>query len=135
MGKKCLTATAIKGIFKQNATRPGIYDLQPVSSTIFPFTYFSLTFPRSEFLIQNRAVYVAESHRNGEKVLFTGLRQTIARGIYSGNMPNPKTQKRSLLLFEENKPQKIFIVYVFPNHNPTKIQPIINELLGIKQTS
>ena len=130
--KKCLTATATKGVFKQNAIHPEIFDLQTDEGNNFPFTYFRLSSPRSEFLIKQRAVYVAESHRNGEKVLFTGLRQTIARGIYSGNMPNPKTQKRSLLLFEENKPQKIFIVYVFPNHNPTKIQPIINDLLGIK---
>ena len=130
--KKCLTATATKGVFKQNAIHPEIFDLQTDEGNNFPFTYFRLSSPRSEFLIKQRAVYVAESHRNGEKVLFTGLRQTIARGIYSGNMPNPKTQKRSLLLFEENKPQKIFIVYVFPNHNPTKIQPIINEILGIK---
>ncbi|MEZ7867290.1 MAG: hypothetical protein QMB37_07560 [Paludibacteraceae bacterium] len=130
--KKCLTATATKGVFKQNAIHPEIFDLQTDEGNNFPFTYFRLSSPRSEFLIKQRAVYVAESHRNGEKVLFTGLRQTIARGIYSGNMLNPKTQKRSLLLFEENKPQKIFIVYVFPNHNPTKIQPIINDLLGIK---
>ena len=132
MMRKCLTATATKGVFKQNAIHPEIFDLQTDEGNNFPFTYFRLSSPRSEFLIKQRAVYVAESHRNGEKVLFTGLRQTIARGIYSGNMPNPKTQKRSLLLFEENKPQKIFIVYVFPNHNPTKIQPIINEILGIK---
>ena len=130
--KKCLTATATKGVFKQNAIHPEIFDLQTDEGNNFPFTYFRLSSPRSEFLIKQRAVYVAESHRNGLKVLFTGLRQTIARGIYSGNMLNPKTQKRSLLLFEENKPQKIFIVYVFPNHNPTKIQPIINDLLGIK---
>lgn len=132
MMRKCLTATATKGVFKQNAIHPEIFDLQTDEGNNFPFTYFRLSSPRSEFLIKQRAVYVAESHRNGEKVLFTGLRQTIARGIYSGNMLNPKTQKRSLLLFEENKPQKIFIVYVFPNHNPTKIQPIINDLLGIK---
>ena len=130
--RKCLTATATKGVFKQNAIHPEIFDLQTDEGNNFPFTYFRLSSPRSEFLIKQRAVYVAESHRNGLKVLFTGLRQTIARGIYSGNMLNPKTQKRSLLLFEENKPQKIFIVYVFPNHNPTKIQPIINDLLGIK---
>ena len=130
--KKCLTATATKGVFKQNAIHPEIFDLQTDEGNNFPFTYFRLSSPRSEFLIKQRAVYVAESHRNGEKVLFTGLRQTIARGIYSGNMLNPKTQKRSLLLFEENKPQKTFIVYVFPNHNPTKIQPIINEVLGIR---
>ena len=132
MMRKCLTATATKGVFKQNAIHPEIFDLQTDEGNNFPFTYFRLSSPRSEFLIKQRAVYVAESHRNGEKVLFTGLRQTIARGIYSGNMLNPKTQKRSLLLFEENKPQKTFIVYVFPNHNPTKIQPIINEVLGIR---
>lgn len=130
--RKCLTATATKGVFKQNAIHPEIFDLQTDEGNNFPFTYFRLSSPRSEFLIKQRAVYVAESHRNGEKILFTGLRQTIAKGIYSGNMLNSKTQKKSLLLFVENKPQKTFIVYVFPNHNPTKIQPIINEILGIK---
>ena len=128
--KKCLTATAIKGTFSQNATHPDIYDIQPVSGIQFPFTYFRLTLPRSEFLIKNKAVYVAESHRNNTKVLFTGLR-LVTTSIYSGNMYNPATKKTSLLLFRHDLLERSFAVYLFLAKNPRRLQPYINEILAV----
>ena len=128
--KKCLTPTAIKGTFNQNATHLDIYDIQPVSGVQFPFTYFRLSSPRSEFLIKNKAVYVAESHRNNSKVLFTGLR-LVSNTIYSGDLFNPTTKKKSLLLFKHDLLEQSFEVYLFPNRNPRKLQPIINEILSV----
>ena len=128
--KKCLTATATKGVFKQNAIHPEIFDLQTDEGNNFPFTYFRLSSPRSEFLIKQRAVYVAESHRNGAKVLFTGLR-LVANTIYSGNILNTTTRKKSLLFFKYDLSEKSFTVYLFPNRNPKKVQPYINEILAI----
>ena len=130
MKQKCLIPTAIKGTFKQNATRPDIYDLQPVYGVQYPFTYFRLTLPHTAFLINNRAVYVAESHRNNSKVLFTGLR-LVSNTIYSGDMFNPTTKKKSLLLFKHDLLEQSFEVYLFPNRNPRKLQPIINEILSV----
>ena len=128
--KKCLTATAIKGTFSQNATHLDIYDIQPVSGVQFPFTYFRLSSPRSEFLIKNKAVYVAESHRNNTKVLFTGLR-LVTTSIYSGNMYNPATKKTSLLLFRHDLLERSFAVYLFLAKNPRRLQPYINEILAV----
>ena len=131
MMRKCLTATATKGVFKQNAIHPEIFDLQTDEGNNFPFTYFRLSSPRSEFLIKQRAVYVAESHCNGVKVLFTGLRPTKTSTIYSGDLFNPLTRQRSLLLFRCDISEKSFMVYLFPNRNPKKLQPIINEILAL----
>ena len=131
MMRKCLTATATKGVFKQNAIHPEIFDLQTDEGNNFPFTYFRLSSPRNEFLIKQRAVYVAESHRNGVKILFTGLRPTGSITIFSGNMVNQLTKKRSLILFRYNLLKKSFKVYLYPNRNPKKLQPIINEILAL----
>ena len=127
--KKCITDTAIKGVFTRNQTHPEIYDLQPVSGTNFPFTYFRVTLPRSEYLKRNKAVCVAESHRNGEKILFTGLRKTISGIVYSGNMYDTKTYKRSLLLFRYVSTDQTMVVYLFPNRNPRNINSYIKEVL------
>lgn len=129
MKQKCLTDTAIKGVFTRNQTKPDIYDLQTVSGTNFPFTYFRMTLPRSEYLKKNRAVCVAESHRNGIKVLFTGLRKTISGLVYSGNLYDTKTNKRSLLLFRYNPTDQTMVVYLFPNRNPRNINSYIKEVL------
>ena len=129
--KKCLTDTAIKGTFIQNEKHSDIYDLQTIDGVQFPFTYFRLSSPRNEFLIKQRAVYVAESHRNGVKILFTGLRPTGSITIFSGNMVNQLTKKRSLILFRYNLLKKSFKVYLYPNRNPKKLQPIINEILAL----
>ena len=129
--RKCLTATATKGVFKQNAIHPEIFDLQTDEGNNFPFTYFRLSSPRSEFLIKQRAVYVAESHRNGVKILFTGLRPANVNTFYSGNMFSQLTKKKSLILFRYDQPEKSFMVYLFPNRNPKKLQPIINEILAL----
>ena len=131
MMRKCLTATATKGVFKQNAIHPEIFDLQTDEGNDFPFTYFRLSSPRNEFLIKQRAVYVAESHRNGVKILFTGLRPANVNTFYSGNMFSQLTKKKSLILFRYDQPEKSFMVYLFPNRNPKKLQPIINEILAL----
>ena len=128
--KKCLTDTAIKGTFRQNEKHSDIYDLQTIDGVQFPFTYFRLTLPRSEFLIKNRAVYVAESHRNNTKVLFTGLR-LVTTSIYSGNMYNPATKKTSLLLFKHDLLERSFAIYLFPGKNPRSLKPYINEILAV----
>ena len=127
--KKCLTDTAIKGTFIQNEKHSDIYDLQTIDGVQFPFTYFRLSSPRNEFLIKQRAVYVAESHRNGIKVLFTGLRKTISGLVYSGNMYDTKTYKRSLLLFRYVSTDQTMVVYLFPNRNPRNINSYIKEVL------
>lgn len=129
--KKCLTDTAIKGTFIQNEKHSDIYDLQTIDGVQFPFTYFRLSSPRNEFLIKQRAVYVAESHRNGVKILFTGLRPANVNTFYSGNMFSQLTKKKSLILFRYDQPEKSFMVYLFPNRNPKKLQPIINEILAL----
>lgn len=129
--KKCLTDTAIKGTFRQNEKHSDIYDLQTIDGVQFPFTYFRLSSPRNEFLIKQRAVYVAESHRNGVKILFTGLRPANVNTFYSGNMFNQLTKKRSLIIFRYNLLKKSFKVYLYPYRNPKKLQPIINEILAL----
>ena len=132
--RKCLTATATKGVFKQNAIHPQIFDLQTDEGINFPFTYFRLTSPYSPALIRNKAVYVAESHRNNKKILFTGLRQTTANGIYSGDMLNPETKQKSLILFKLDKAEKQFMLYFFPNRYPKSLRSLINELLTRQTT-
>ena len=129
--QKSLTDTAIKGTFIQNEKHSDIYDLQTIDGVQFPFTYFRLSSPRNEFLIKQRAVYVAESHRNGVKILFTGLRPANVNTFYSGNMFSQLTKKKSLILFRYDQPEKSFMVYLFPNRNPKKLQPIINEILAL----
>ena len=128
--QKSLTDTAIKGTFIQNEKHSDIYDLQTIDGVQFPFTYFRLTSPRNEFLIKQSAVYVAESHRNNTKVLFTGLR-LVTTSIYSGNMYNPATKKTSLLLFRHDLLERSFAVYLFLAKNPRRLQPYINEILAV----
>lgn len=125
----CLTATAKKGVFIKNTNRPGIYDLMRESGSNFPFSYFRLSLPRSEYLIKNKAVYVAESFNYQAKTLNTGLRQTTEKNIYQGDIFNPQTKKRSLILFHFMDQEQSIIVYLFENHFPKNLQSILKEII------
>lgn len=131
MAKKCLTATAKKGVFIQNAIHTDMYDLMPESGSNLPFSYFSISFPFSSFLIQQRAKYVVESHKGIAKVLNTGLRPTNRNGIYSGDIFNYQTRSKSLILFCAEPHENIYKVYLFEGYFPKNLNKVLNEILAL----
>lgn len=114
--------------FHRNATHPDIWDLQPNRGAKMPFTWFRLSEPRSPYLLQQGATKVAESFTGNEKVLHTGLRKTFAVNVVSGNIFDPKTKKRQLLLLRRDAENSI-TVFLFKN-NPKDITPAVREVLS-----
>lgn len=123
MAKKCLP---IKGVFKKNETHPDIWDLTDTTSKM-PFSYFRATEPREMYLMQQGAIKVLESHKDGVKVLHTGLRLTTVHNVYSGNLFNPETNKRRLLLAKFNPADDTLTIYLYRN-NPKRIKDKIIEV-------
>ena len=127
--KKCLTAKV--SVFVQNETQPDIYDVHPLSGSNLPFTYFRLSLPYNPHLINQGAVYVAVSHKNNIKVLYTGLRQSNISNIYVGDVYDPIKKTKSLIVFKYHPTEKQYTVYLFKGKYPRKIEPIINQIVGI----
>ena len=128
MAKKCLIDQAIIGTFHRNATHPEVYDLQTISGGKMPFSYFRIAQPRERYLIVQGSVKVAESHKNGVKVLHTGLWRTSDDLIFAGNLYNPVNGKLSLLLFKSDPTTHTITVYLFPDRNPKNINKYVEEV-------
>jgi hypothetical protein len=106
--------------FKQNQTRPDIYDL--TDSRFHGFTFIRLSEPRSEFLIRQGAKYVIESWSHDQKPLFSGLRP-IKEGFYYGD--RFAKGKRSLMVVKLDHGQiKIFLFNSYPR------QKKLNQILS-----
>ena len=129
MAKKCLTATAIQGIFIQNEPHRDIYDLTPGTCSNLPFSYFRLTLPRSPYLIAQKALFVVESFKGMNKVLNTGLRQSKINSIYYGDINDPQTRAKSLILFKLMPGANSYAVYLFDGYYPKSLTKVINEIL------
>ena len=125
MAKKCLTPTPKKGLFVQNATHPDIYDLTPDSCSDLPFDYFRLSLPRAPYLIAQRAVFVADSHRNNVKVLNTGLRTTKLSTGLVGDIYDPLNKTRSLIIFRRVPGANGYNVYLFDGYYPKSLNAVI----------
>jgi hypothetical protein len=97
-------------IFKQNQTRPDIYDL--TESRFHGFTFIRVSEPRSEFLIRQGAKYVIESWDHGQKPLFSGLRLIKEDFYYGDRLTNGK---RSLMVVKIDPGLiKIFLFNSYP---------------------
>ncbi len=126
MKKKCLT-TATKGVFIQNANHKDIFDLIPESGENLPFSYFCISLPFTPFLIQQGAKYCVESNIGIKKVLSTGLRPTKRNGIYAGDIFNPQTRSKSLILFCAIPDKFSYIVYLFEGYFPKSLNKVLKE--------
>jgi hypothetical protein len=131
MAKKCLTTAAKKGVFIQNSIHTDIFDLIPESSANFPFSYFRRSLPIQQHLIAQGAKYVVESHKLSIKVLHTGLKPTKINGIYSGDVFNPQTRSKSLILFCASPDKFSYTVYLFDGYFPKSLSIVINEILAL----
>ncbi|MDD4991713.1 MAG: hypothetical protein PHR83_05700 [Paludibacter sp.] len=131
MAKKCLTAAAKKGVFVQNAIHTDIFDLMPESGANLPFSYFRRSLPIQPYLIAQGAKYVVESHKGITKVLHTGLRPTKVNGIYSGDVFNPQTRSKSLILFCFNSAECSYTAYLFEGYFPKSLNKVLNEILAL----
>ena len=131
MKKKCLTPTAIQGVFIQNETRRDIFDLTPGTSSNLPFTYFRISLPIQPYLIQQGAVFVAESHKGAAKVLHTGLKRTKISSIYYGDVFDPLTRSKSLILFKLLPGANSYTVYLFVGYYPKSLNNDLNEILAL----
>ena len=118
--KKCLTIVK-KGVFNQNATNPTIYDLAS-SATGMPFKYFRLSMPRSEYLIQQGAKFVVESHLNRSKILNTGLRLSDNCRVFYGDLYDAASKSKSLITFEKIPNGNGFNVQLFSGYYPKNIR-------------
>lgn len=127
MAKKCLTTAAIKGVFIQNAIHTDIYDLTPESGANLPFSYFRISLPIQPYLIAQGAKYVAQSHKCNVKVLHTGLKPTKVNGIYSGDVFNPQTRSKSLILFCVEPDKFSYTVYLFEGYFPKSLNKVLKE--------
>lgn len=130
MKKKCLTATAKKGVFIQNATHRNIFEVLPESGSNLPFNWFRISTPIQPYLIAQGAKYVVESNE-GIKVLHTGLKTTKVNNIYSGDMYNVLTKVRSLLIFCADPGESKYTVYLFDGYNPRSLTKVLNEILSL----
>jgi hypothetical protein len=130
MKKKCLTATAKKGVFIQNATRQDIFNVIPESGSNLPFSYFRLSSPIQPYLISQGAKYVADSNE-GIKILHTGLKPSNVNTIYSGDMYNVVTKVRSLLLFCADPSENKYTIYLFDGYYPRSLTKVLNEILAL----
>lgn len=130
MGKKCLPTPA-KGMFLKNPTFPNNYDLTPESGANLPFSYFRLSMPKEMYLSEQRALYVVESHVNGIKVLHTGLRQTKTGAIYSGDLFDCTTKKKSLLLFRLLPNVNGCEVFFYDGYFPRSLAKVINQIAAL----
>lgn len=130
MAKKCLTDTAKKGIFIQDAIRRDTFHITPESVTNLPFSYFKISLPIAPHLISQGAIYMVESYVGVKKVLFTGLRQTGTDLIYYGDTFNAVTRKRSFIVFKSNLEGDKYKVYLYENHYPRVIPKIVKEILN-----
>ena len=130
MAKKCLT-TATKGVFIQNAIHTDIFDLMPESGSNLPFSYFRISLPIQPYLIAQGAKYVVESFKLMSKVLHTGLKCTKVNGIYSGDVYNPQTRSKSLILFCADPDKYSYTVYLFDGYYPRSLNKVLNEILAL----
>lgn len=128
MAKKCLT-TATKGVFIQNAIHKDIFDLMPELGSNLPFSYFCKSLPIQPYLIQHGALFVAESHKGAVKVLHTGLKRTKFNSIYFGDVYNPLTRLKSLILFQLMPGASSYTVFLFVGYYPRSLTKVINEIL------
>jgi len=128
MAKKCLTDTAKKGIFIQDANNKEVFWSK--SGSTLPFLYFRMSTPIAPHLISQGAIYMVESHVGAKKVLFTGLRQTGTDLVYYGDNFNTTTRKRSFILFKSNTEGNEYTVYLYENHYPRVIPKIVKEILN-----
>jgi len=136
---KCLTATGkgnenlrkpyIQNVFVQNETRRDIFNLTPGTCSNLPFYWFRLSLPIQPYLIQQGALFVAESHKGAVKVLHTGLKRTKINSIYSGDVYDPLTQSKSLILFKLLSEANSYAVYLFVGYYPKSLNKVLNEIL------
>jgi hypothetical protein len=139
MAKKCLTATGngnenltklyIQGVFIQNEIHRDIFDLTPGTCSNLPFTYFRISLPIQPYLIQQGAVFVAESHKGAAKVLHSGLKHTKINSIYYGDVYDPLTRTKSLILFQLMPGANSYTVYLFVGYYPKSLNKVLNEML------
>ncbi len=111
-------------VFKQNATRPDIYDL--TGTRFKEFTFLRLSKPRTEFLRRQGAEYVIESWKRGQKNLFTGL-IPFGEGYYYGD--RREGGKRVLIVVKLNSPE--LTVYLFKSY-PRQLRPLFTEFIKRK---
>lgn len=130
MKKKCLTATAKKGVFIQNAIRKDIFNVISDSNSNLPFCWFRISAPIQPYLIAQGARYVADSNE-GIKILHTGMKPTNVNTIYSGDMYNGTTKVRSLLLFCADPSENKYTVYLFEGYFPRSLTKVLNEILAL----
>lgn len=130
MKKKCLTTTAKKGVFIENATHRDTFEVTPESGSNLPFNWFRISTPIQPYLISQGAKYVADSNK-GIKVLHTGLKPTNVNTIYSGDMYNVVTKVRSLLLFCVDPSENKYTVYLFEGYYPRSLTKVLNEILAL----
>jgi len=128
MARKCLT-TATKGVFIQNANHKDIFDLVPESGANMPFSYFRISLPIQSYLIQQGAVFVAESHKGAAKVLHTGLKRTKINSIYYGDVYDPLIRSKSLILFKFMPGANSYVIYLFVGYYPKSLNKVINGIL------
>ena len=128
MVKRCLIDKAIIGTYLRSTSQSEVYDLQTISGDNMPFSYFRIEQPRERYLIVQGSVKVAESHKNGVKVLHTGLRPTSNKLIFAGNRYNPVNGKRSLILFKCDPITHTITVYLFPDRNPRNLNQYVKEV-------
>lgn len=120
-----------RGMFVQNQTDPKIYDIASNLGSNLPFSYFRVTLPRAEFLIKQGAVYVAESHINGSKILYTGLKSTSIASTFTGDMYDRNTNKKSLIVFRYIPDRNGYEVLLFDGYYPRSISKVINQIAGL----
>jgi len=128
MVKRCLIDKAIIGTYLRSTSQSEVYDLQTISGDNMPFSYFRIEQPRERYLIGQGAVKVVESHKNGVKVLHTGLRRTSDDMISAGNLYNPVNGKLSFLLFKSDPITHTITVYLFPDRKPKNINQYVEEV-------
>jgi hypothetical protein len=95
--------------FKQNATRPNIFDLVP-GSGLNIFDSVELTNTKSEHLKSNGAQYVLTGYKGGKKSLHSGLLKHPTKAVMFGDHFNQRTGKKSFFMVSI-KEQKITMLY------------------------
>lgn len=128
MAKKCLINQVIIGTFNRKTSHPDVRDLNTDAGEKIPFEWFGPSESREHYLIVQGAVKVVESHKNGVKVLHTGLRRTSDDMIFAGNLYNPVNGKLNLLLFKSDSITHTITVYLFPDRKPNNINQYVEEV-------
>ena len=105
----------LHSVFALDPLRPSNY--VATGGDKLPFSWFRISEAKSQFLINQGAHRIAESYKDGEKVLFTGMRRVGNTMWWEGNRYDKG--KKSLLLFRYHVAGRCFDVYLFRNYYPS----------------